>query len=59
MHGGALQGGGKDILEIADKLDQMQRDYLTHKRGAPAATQKLPPMGPQEIVQQYQPMLDD
>ena len=58
MHGSALQGGGKDILEIADKLDQMQRDYLTHKRTAPNATQKLP-TGQQEMAPQYQPMLDD
>lgn len=32
MHRSTLQGG-RDILEIADKLDQMQRDYLYHSRG--------------------------
>ena len=59
MHGNALQGGGKDILEIADRLDQMQRDYLTHKRSAPNATQKLPTGQQEQIIQQHQPMLDD
>ncbi len=41
MHGGALQNNGRDILEIADRLDKMQRDYLSHNRTG-VSTQKLP-----------------
>ena len=41
MYGGAGQGGGRDILEMAERLDQMQRDYLSHNRGG-LTTQKLP-----------------
>lgn len=29
MHGSVLQGGGRDIMQVATKLDKMQRDYLT------------------------------
>ena len=28
MHGSILQGGGRDIMQVATKLDKMQRDYL-------------------------------
>jgi hypothetical protein len=39
MSGGSIHGG-RDILEIADRLDRMQRDYLSHNRSG-VATQKL------------------
>ena len=39
MSGGNNQGG-RDILEIADRLDRMQRDYLLHNRSG-VVTQKL------------------
>ena len=32
MHRSGLQNGGRDILEIADRLDKMERDYLSHNR---------------------------
>ena len=35
MHGAGLPGG-RDILEIAERLDQMQRDYLSHNRAGTA-----------------------
>ena len=41
MHREGAQNGGRDILEIADKLYQMQRDYLSHNRVG-VSTQKLP-----------------
>ena len=43
MHGNQHHhGGGRDILEIADQLDQMQRDYLYNKHASGTATQKMP-----------------
>lgn len=46
MHRSALQGG-RDILEIADQLDQMQKEYLHHSRGV--ATQKVS-LGAQQVL---------
>ena len=40
MNGGQLPGG-RDILEIANQLDQMQRDYLNQGHSG-VVTQKLP-----------------
>ena len=37
MHG-ETGPGGRDILEIAEQLDQMQKDYLSHNRRAGHAT---------------------
>ena len=39
-------GRGKDILEVAQQLDKMQRNYLSHNTGG-MATQKLPAMNSQ------------
>lgn len=40
QYGGMPQGGGRDILEMAERLDQMQRDYMSHNRGG-LSTQKI------------------
>lgn len=40
QYGGLPHGGGRDILEMAEQLDQMQRDYMSHNRGG-ISTQKI------------------